>query len=173
MDIISASLAAVISTMSGTITDTYADNANTRLTRQVITHQGQEIHFEHLVWRIRDNSVCNNKRGRISEYSRCTLAARAAFNEICQTHQNKNYTAPKAKNMVSMYCLASRTFKPTIASIQPAFITSDNTKSRSPELVMANQKCAALILESQTSKDPFIQSKKKKACQRYKELSGQ
>ena len=85
MDIISASLATVISTMSGTITDTYADNANTRLTRQVITHQGQEIHFEHLVWRIRDNSVCNNKRGQISEYSRCTLAAKAAFNEIKHT----------------------------------------------------------------------------------------
>ena len=163
MDILSASLATMISAMTGTISDTYITSANTKLTSQVVQHQGHDIYFEHLVWRIRDDTVCKDKRHNITEYSQCTLAAKAAFNAVCQTHQHKNYSDHKARNMVRMYCQAARTFKPTIASIQASNSSTSSPVHHNAELVQANQKCAALILESQTSKAPFIQSKKKKA----------
>ena len=173
MDILSASLATMISAMTGTISDTYITNANAKLTSQVVHHRGHDIYFEHQIWRIRGNTVCKDKQHKITEYSQCTLAAKAVFNAVCKAHQHKNYSDHKARNMVRMYCEAARTFKPTIASIQASNSASIGNTNHRAALAQANQKCAALILESQTSKDPFIQSKKKKACQRYKELSGQ
>ncbi|WP_257275281.1 MULTISPECIES: hypothetical protein [unclassified Endozoicomonas] len=171
MDIISTSLATIITAMSGSITDSYIENANAEITSRVIQHQGQDIYFEHQVWRIRNSSVCQNKHQKITEFSQCTLAAKAAFIEICQAHQHKNYKAHKAKSMVRMFCQAASNFKPTIAMIQPSSPASSKTKIDNTELIEAKQNCSALILESQMSNDPFMEAKRADACKKYKQLS--
>ena len=171
MDILSTSLATIIGMFSDGITDSYIENANTEVKSQVLQHQGQDIYFEHLVWKIRNHSVCQNKRHNITDFSQCTLAAKAAFDEICHTNRNKNYTAHKAKVMVNMYCQASATFKPTIAMIQLDSPATYTTKQINNELIEAKQACSVLIIESQMSDDPFIEAKRAEACDRYKQLS--
>ncbi|WP_419532927.1 hypothetical protein [Endozoicomonas sp.] len=170
MDILSTSLATLITSMSGNMTDSYVENVNSQLTPVVIEHQGHDIYFKHHLWKIRSNSVCQNKRHKITEFSQCTIAAKSAFNEVCKVSSGKNFSNHKAKSMVRMYCQAASTFQPTIASIQSGSLNDGSTNTQLRQL---KQQCSMLTLESQESYDPTIESKRAKVCSEYKRLSDQ
>ena len=167
MDILSTSLASLITAFSSSVVYDYSEISNTRVTPQIIDHKGQQIYFEHFLWKVRPDSVCSDQKYRIIKYSQCTLLAKEAFQKICAENRSKSFRGHKEKSALRMFCQAAHTYQPTIAMIE----RSEPQGKQKGELKAARQKCNALTIEVQYSSDPFIEGKRQKACDEYRHLS--
>lgn len=160
MDPLSALFAALLDSTSSAISNHIQESVGTEVKTVVIDHNDQLISYQHQMWRIRGDSVCADKRERIDEFSKCTLAAKEHFGNACQYLQESNKDGVRYDQLKNMYCAASNSFRPTIASIA--------SSSKASPLELAKRKCNRLTFDKSASAESRDQ-----ACARYRELKGE
>ncbi|TLF44792.1 hypothetical protein FEI13_18605 [Halomonas urmiana] len=160
MDPISALFAALLDSTSNAINDHMQESLGTEVKTVTIDHNDRRITFQHQLWRILDESVCVDKRDRIAEFSKCTLAAKEFFVDACRYLRESRGSGLKYDKTKNMYCAASRSFKPTIAFVAPA--------SQASPLEMAKRECNRLVIQQSASSEA-----REEACARYEALKRQ
>ncbi|WP_299231110.1 hypothetical protein [uncultured Halomonas sp.] len=157
MDPISAMLAVFLDGTSGVVSNHFKSSLNTDVQAVVVDYDDQRVSFEHQMWRIRDGSVCADKKGRVDEYSSCTLGAKELFVETCRYLQSNPRVGARYDSVKNMYCSAAISFKPTIAFISSA--------GHATPLEEAKRECNRLILNRSST-----EVERNRACSRYEEL---
>ena len=160
MDPLSALFAALLDSTSSAVNNHMQESLGTEVKTVVVDHQGQSISFQHQLWRIRDESVCVDKRDRMEEFSKCTLGAKEFFVAACRHLRESRGSGLKYDKTKNMYCAASRSFTPTIAFVAPA--------SQASPLELARRECNRLVLQQSASIEA-----RKNACARYETLKSQ
>lgn len=145
MDPISALFAGFLQSGGETISQAAINGMNAEPETVVVDYQGQRISFTHQLWRIRPESVCADQRARLADYAPCTQAAKALFEQACDTLRDKAGHQPSARNLRRMYCKAAAGFTPTQARIQ----WSDNTPA-AIQAVDCRRAKALQVLEDST-----------------------
>ena len=143
--------------ISGSINQHFSDIYNVEMQTKVVKFEGYNVAYSYQIWKIRQNSVCNNYEQNSTEFSSCTLKAKELFRQSCsylQQDKNKQHITIKLQNM---YCNASINFKP-----QVAMVTEPKKKST---YQIAQKKCNAAILASMGSRDKEVIEARKTACE--------
>jgi hypothetical protein len=156
MEPISTLLSSYLLSFSSHIQSNYRELTNLDITPLSIDYKNELISYQHQLWIIKKESVCNTYRQDPIRFSTCTVKAKSLFTEICtELSKNKPPSHIAAKNK-TMYCNAAVKYQPMIASIS----------SRSTSKVTANEKkCNELILKAMSNKDKKLHAKKDKYCQ--------
>lgn len=160
MDPISAFFAAVLQSTSNVVHQQTSDFMGTEIQAVAVDYQGQRISFQHQLWRIREASVCADKKNNVGEFSKCTLAAKEFFVESCnylQATGGYGWRFDKTKNM---YCLASVSFSPTVAFVAPAH--------EETPIEIAKRECNKVILMPAASEEY-----RNRICAAYENLKKQ
>jgi hypothetical protein len=160
MDPLAALFAAVLHSTSNVVHDQMQDVMGTEIKAVVVDHKDQRISFQHQLWRLRDASVCADKKDRVGEFSNCTLAAKEFFADACRYLQQNRVVGWRYEKTKNMYCAASISFKPTVAFVAPA--------SQAMPLELARRECNNLILQASAPEE-----ERKQACARYEALKRQ
>jgi hypothetical protein len=143
--------------VSGSIHQHFSDLYNAEMQTKIVKFEGYDVAYSYQVWKIRQNSVCNNYQQNPTEFSLCTVKAKDLFRQTCsylQQDKNKQYITIKLQNM---YCNASINFKPHVA-----MVTEPKKKSTYQK---AQKKCNAAILASMGSRDKEVIEARKIACE--------
>ncbi len=61
---------------------------NADITNKIVKHSGYQVTYQYQFWKIKYPSVCANYKGNLSEYSKCTVAAKKLFSDTCTYLQN-------------------------------------------------------------------------------------
>lgn len=136
---------------------------NADLTHKNVKYSGYQVTYQYQFWKIKHPSVCANYKENLSDYSKCTIAAKKLFTDTCSVLQNEQNISGIRKQQKIMYCSSSVNFKPVIASIS----TSNEQES---ELSIARGKCNSMILQAMNTKNSSDVAKRDRACAKYKEL---
>lgn len=159
MDPISTIFSIYLETVSRQIRDSAARVMNTEVTPVVIHYKGIDIPFQHPLWKIRASSVCEPYRQALDQFSRCTVAAKEMFRDLCDELARHGHTESRYRNM---YCNAAISFRPTIADVSAA-------EPLSP-LELARQACNAATAAGLGSTDPALIAEREGACAEYENL---
>lgn len=167
MDLPSAFISALMTSVAGAVTGQMNDAFGTQSQAIIVDYQGVRIGYQYQLWKVIEPSVCDDQRGNALEFSRCTLAAKALFNEACQYLQDQPMAGggrqpPMLKNM---YCAAAASFKPTVARLSvpdPAVVES--------ALERAKGECNQLIAAALGSTDGKAARDRDKACGDYRRM---
>ncbi|BFM09517.1 hypothetical protein [Halioxenophilus aromaticivorans] len=162
MDPVTYLFSAYLNTVQSNVHRQLTDSIGTEIKAVTIEYQGMTIPFQYQMWRIKDDSVCGSYSQDIQTYSQCTVKARDLFSDLC-THLSENpknhWRHIKSKNM---YCNASITYKPTIASISAGTEQSDLAKAR--------KACNSATVAAMGASDPSLIEERKVACAKYEAL---
>ncbi|MCL1036458.1 hypothetical protein L2750_04740 [Shewanella submarina] len=105
---------------------------------------------------MKPETVCIDLEQHATHYSRCTQKAKSMFTEICSELSGKHLLSSKAQSLTRMYCKASISYQPVIASIgEPKPITATQ---------MQEKECNRLILKAMQDDSPEVAAKKEKVC---------
>lgn len=137
----------------------FSESRNIHVTPVEIVYDGETVAFQHQIWRIRDQSVCSNVRQDLQGFSKCTVKAKRLFGALCSELSRGGQQDPRRVKLRAMYCNASMSFKPTIASVGSATDTN--------ELESARQACNAATVAAMGSREPSVLKKKKNLCEAY------
>jgi hypothetical protein len=162
MDPITAIFTSYLDIVSTSLTDRTSDILGTEMQARIVEHDSIRVPYTYQMWQIRKPSVCESYRDNFSDYSKCTIAAKSLFNDICtylQDHPGKNWKYRKHKNM---YCHAAISYKPTMAAID---WTGQDT-----ELEDARSECNVAKAGHTGNPDPQAQRQIKQACRKYNSL---
>lgn len=162
MDPLCAAFASYLELVSSRVTERMTDVLGTEMQAVVVEHQGVRVPYAYQVWRIRPQSVCSPYRRQIAQFSACTLAAHALFQDICaylQAHTQEHWQHHKLKNM---YCEAAITYQPTLADVQWSREPSPREQARSA--------CHLAVAALMNEPSPENRRKKDEACQSYEAL---
>lgn len=162
MDAIATAFASYLTLVSTAVSEQLVDVHGLDLKAVVVTHEGVKVPYAYQLWRIKPQSVCESYRENIGEYSRCTVAAKSLFNAVCQRMQLQRDSGLNSRKLKNMYCAASVSYRPTIASISAA--------AEQTPLEKAREACNLAIAEAYGASDPVVRKKKDKACDEYKAL---
>jgi len=162
MDPISAIFASYLDLVSNTAHEHVSDVMGTEITALVVKHDGISIPYTYQIWKVKEKSVCATYEPNIAHYSKCTVAAKSLFNDICQHLQENKANNWKHKKLKNMYCNAAITYQPTVASV-------DWTNKESP-LRAARAECNLAIAGLMGSTDSELLKKKEEACGNYQTL---
>lgn len=160
MDPISAFFAALLDTTSSAVNNHMQESVGTEVKTVTVDHNNERISFQHQLWRIRDESVCVDKRDRMAEFSKCTLAAKGFFVDACRYLRESRGRGVRYDKTKNMYCAASNSFKPSIAFVAPA--------NQASALEMARRECNKLVFQQTASAEA-----REEACARYELLKRQ
>ena len=150
-----------VMSISNKITSQMDDDRNIYATAVVLEYDDSKIKFQHQLWKVKDQSVCNDQKHEISKYSSCTIKAKKLFGELCNSlskEKPRNHKIDKYKNM---YCNAAIAFNPTVAKIGPA-----KEKSKIDSL---RSKCNQATAEAMGSNSPKAIKNRNTACEKYRE----
>ncbi len=163
MEPISMLFATYLQTLGQTYAERSIDRMNLDLRPQVIEYQGHQIGFQHQMWKIREQSVCANLRsGDYLVYSRCTVAAKQMFNELCQQLAQQGNSSPVVQHR-NMYCSAAVSFQPTVATILVP-------PTQPTELMQLRQRCNTLTAAALGSTNRTRTAERDRICQEYRAL---
>ena len=162
MDPLSIIFASYLELVSAEATNNMTDIFGSEMQSAVVEHQNIKVPYSYQLWRIKPKSVCNSYSFNIEEYSRCTLAAKSLFNHSCLYLQKAKTEHWKHTKLKNMYCNASITFTPTIASIQKAVIKTP--------IQLARSECNIAVAELMGNHNSKTQKKKEMACAKYQNL---
>ncbi|EMR12881.1 hypothetical protein MPL1_07927 [Methylophaga lonarensis MPL] len=164
MDPVSMLFSTFLTTVSTSVQNHVSDVMGVELQAHIVEYQGEQIDFQHQLWKIKPETVCSNKKNEIvSEYASCTNAAKAMFNETCQ-HLNKNPRNHwKYKKLNNMYCTAAVTYTPMTAEISR--VSHDEA-----EVLEARQNCSLLTLQARQTPNADIEKRRKAACEHAQAL---
>jgi hypothetical protein len=90
---------------------------NSQIIAKSVEYEGETITFQHMLWRIREDSVCGGHAGMTPVYSGCTVKAKQLFHELCNYLTSNKTNERYRRNYQQMYCNAAVSYKPTIIQI--------------------------------------------------------
>ncbi len=163
MDPISYLFSAYLNTVQGSVHEHVSERYGTQITPVEVQYEGVNVAFQHQVWRVRDQSVCGTVRNDLKAYSECTVKAKKLFGTLCSELSKKPEQNWKHGKYRTMYCNASLSFRPVIASVNPGTgVTS--------ELEKARQACNAATVAAMGSREPKVLREKRELCEVYSGL---
>lgn len=163
MDPISYVFSAYLNTVQVNVHDHVSERYGTHITPVEIQYEGVNVAFQHQIWRVRDQSVCGTVRNDLKAYSECTVKAKKLFGALCSELSKAPKQNWKHGKFRTMYCNASVSFKPTIASVSPG---TDGTS----ELEKARQACNAATVAAMGNMEPKVLKEKRELCGVYSGL---
>ncbi|HAQ71760.1 MAG TPA: hypothetical protein DCR48_12360, partial [Flavobacteriales bacterium] len=86
--------------------------------------------YQYQLWRVRNKSVCQSYKSQITQFSKCTLAAKALFRDICAQLSDKPSNHWRYSKLKNMYCNAAVSFEATVARIRVAGERSEEEAAR-------------------------------------------
>ena len=128
-----------------------------------VKYAGYEVTYQYQFWKIKHSMVCQNYKNNLADYSKCTIAAKKLFTDVCTTLKQQHNTGTRKLQQL-MYCSSAQKYKPVIASITRA------SNKRTSEVVLARDKCNSLILQAMNTKSSSDIAKRDIACSKYKRL---
>jgi hypothetical protein len=137
MDPLSALFAGFLQQAGDAVAQRAFDGMNTQVETVVTEYNGEQIRFQHQMWRIKPESVCADQRQQIDAFARCTQAAQALFQEACTKLTATPRRDPAYRSLRSMYCNAGERFRPTEASIQWSTAAPTTAESEACRLAKA------------------------------------
>lgn len=162
MDFISIILASYLDIVSDNAYQQIVDQTGSELQTRIVNHQEQDIAFSYQLWKIKQDSVCEDKKQQMLDYSKCTKAAKSLFYTVCQhlqTNPKEHWQYQKLKNM---YCSAALSYQPTTASI--------SWSNEEDDLKNAKRKCSTATVASMRSSDRELIRAREEACTQYKKM---
>lgn len=156
MDPLSQLFAAYLEMVSNNITNAYVDASNTAITSQALNYKGTEIQFQHFLWQIKQESVCANLKQQAIPYSKCTQQAKSMFTDLCNQLFSMKNLNQKGRSLSRMYCNASLSYKPMIATI--------STPAQKSKQQLKDKECNQLILKAMQDDSPEVAKRRDKAC---------
>ena len=161
MDPVSTLFSVYINMVTSNVQREITDVLGTEIQAVVINYEGTDIPFQYQIWKVQDKSVCDPYRQKIDEFSACTVKAKKMFGELCRELSGKHDAYWKYTKTKNMYCNASITFQPTIASLSAGV---ENTP-----LEDLRQKCNIATASALGSSDRKLLADRDKACKAYQE----
>lgn len=155
--------ASIIGSIGNFIAQDITDSMDGSLKGEFVTYHGQEFTYQHLIWRIQNQSVCANWNANSPEFAKCTVAASQYFSETCKALSKTNTTSNNIPQIRSMMCAASVGFKPTIAEISNSKVKSGIEK--------LEQECNLLIIQASSSEDEAVVKQRDRVCAKYNALA--
>tara|TARA_Y100000052_G_C2936287_1_gene77632 strand:+ start:91 stop:684 length:594 start_codon:yes stop_codon:yes gene_type:complete len=144
------------------VMDGYYEDAGLYLKSVIVNHQGVDVPFSFQLWRIRPETVCGSYKANVIAHSKCSQAAAHLFREGCYSTSFDDLSKARASRVRNMFCQASNTYKPTVASIEAAGETS--------ELDDAKSACNAAIMIYSADPSRANAAERDKQCGLYEEL---
>ena len=160
MDPVSLVLGAYLKTVQNTVHDALTEQMGTQVQMVSIEYEGMSIPFQYQMWRIREKSVCGTYADSMSHYSKCTIKAKELFKVLCS--DIKSHNGWKQAKLKNMYCNASVSYKPTVASI--------GLGSEESPLQIAKKKCNNATVAAMGSRNRQLISERNKLCDEYREF---
>ena len=77
MDPVSLLFTAYLDSIQNTVHARFTDRHGTEIKAVMIDCQRVEVPYQYQLWRVRDKSVCQPYKSQITQFSKCTLAAKA------------------------------------------------------------------------------------------------
>ncbi len=155
--------ASIIGSIGNFIAQDITDSMDRTLKGEFVTYHGQELTYQHLMWRIQNQSVCVNWNAYSGEYAKCTVAVSQYFSDTCKALSKTNMTSNNIPQIRSMMCAASVGFKPTIVEISNSKVKSGIEK--------LEQECNLFIIEASSSENDAFVKQRDRVCAKYNALA--
>ena len=161
MDALTLTFSALISAISSPMVNQVKGLVGSELQSVSVMHEGYEVSYQYQNWIIRTKSVCAENKHNLATYSRCTVAAKSLFHDLCKelTEQKGNNRDWRYRKPKDMYCKAAVSFKPTVAQL-----SSGKSQNSSEKLKI---RCNQLIIDAMGNDDPQLARKRDQACRVY------
>ena len=156
MDPVSLLFTAYLDSIQNTVHARFTDLHGTEIKAVLIDYQGVEVPYQYQLWRVKDKSVCLPYKSQITQFSKCTLAAKALFGDLCTQLNDKPSNHWRHSKLKNMYCNAAVSFEPTVAQIRVA-------EERSKEEA-ARAECNLAIAAALGSRDPLVIGERERVC---------
>jgi len=139
------------------------------ITAHEVFFNNRFIDYQFQFWKIKDASVCSKDKNDLNQYSICTKQAKNLFRHYCnrfsQMDSGKHW---KIRSLNNMYCSASRSYSPTIASVREA-----SFKNKASKLDKLKEKCEYFIVRAMSiDSTPEEERKRDLACDKYHAARG-
>ena len=89
MDPISVIFASYLDIVSTSVHEHTTDLLGTEIQAVMVEHQGIKVPYSYHMWRINNQSVCETYQNNFDTYSKCTVAAKSLFADVCDHLQKK------------------------------------------------------------------------------------
>lgn len=165
MDPVSMLFSSFLNSMTTSTHNHMSDVMGLELQAKVVEYHDHKIDYQYQLWKIKPESVCGTKKNElVSEYSTCTTAAKAMFNDTCEYLNQNPQNHWKYTKLKNMYCTAAVSYAPITATIS-------RPSDAETKVWEAKQKCSLLTLEARQSSNPSIEKERKIACDIAKSIS--
>ena len=156
MDPVSLLFTAYLDSIQNTVHARFTDLHGTEIKAMMIEYQGVEVPYQYQLWRVRDKSVCQPYKSQITQFSNCTLAAKALFRDLCAQLSGKPSNHWRHSKLKNMYCNAAVSFEATVARIAVAGERSEEKAARA--------ECNLAIAAALGSRDPVVIAERDRVC---------
>ena len=156
MDPVALLFAVYLDSISNHVTTQATDAMGSEVKAIAISYQGMDVSFQHQGWRVKDKSVCQPHQAKLTQYSKCTLAAKALFGDLCARLSEKPSKHWRHGRSKTMYCNAAVSYRPTVASIGKASEETEDEKARAV--------CNLAIAAALGSRDPVVIGERERIC---------
>jgi hypothetical protein len=156
MDPVSLLFTAYLDSIQNTVHARFTDLYATEIKAVMIEYQGVEVPYQFQLWRVRNKSVCQPYKSQITQFSKCTLAAKALFKDLCAQLNDKPSKHWRHSKMKNRYCNAAVFFEATVAPIGVAGERSEEESARA--------ECNLAIAAALGSRDAVVITEKERVC---------
>ena len=130
MDPVSLLFTAYLDSIQNTVHARMTDVYGTEIKAVIIDYQGVEVPYQYQLWRIKDKSVCLPYKSQITQFSKCTLAAKALFGDLYTQLSDKPSNHWRHSKLKNMYCNAEVSYQATSDQISESEEKSEDEKAR-------------------------------------------
>jgi len=156
MDPVSLLFTAYLDSIQNTVHARFTDLHGTEIKAVMIEYQGGEVPYQYQLWRVRNKSVCQPYKSQITQFSKCTLAAKALFRDLCDQLSGKPSNHWRHSKLKNMYCNAAVSFEATVARIGVAGERSEEEAAR--------VECNLAIAAALGSRDAVVIGERGRVC---------
>ncbi|MDA9095249.1 hypothetical protein N9J88_02465 [Porticoccaceae bacterium] len=156
MDPVSLLFAVYLDSITSNVHSQVTDVLGGDVKAVVISYEGMEVPFQYQMWRVKDKSVCLPYQSELILYSKCTVAAKTLFADLCSQLSktpSKHWRHAKTKNL---YCNAAVSYQSTVAEITHAEAQTDADEARAA--------CNLAIVSALGSRDPAVMVERDRVC---------
>jgi len=155
MDPVSLLFTAYLDSIQNTVNARFTDLHGTEIKAVMIDYQGVEVPYQYQLWRVRNKSVCQPYKSQLTQFSKCTLAAKALFRDLCAQLSDKPSTQWRHSKLKNMYCNAAVSFEATVARIA---VAGDRREAA------ARVECNLAIVRAMGSRDAVVIAERERVC---------
>ena len=156
MDPVSLLFTAYLDSIQNIVCAGFTDIHGTEIKAVMIDYQGVGAPYQYALWRVRDKSVCQPYKPQTTQFSKCTLAAKALFKEVRAQLSDKPSNHRRYSKLKNMYCNTAVSFEATVARIgRPGERSEEET---------ARAECNLAIAAALGSRDPVVIAERARVC---------